>query len=47
MEKDLHLKEKIVFINNVKRFNQITGMNENEIRYLFNEGVKYNAFCYR
>ena len=37
-------ERKIVFINNVKRFNQITGMNENEIRYLFNEGVKYNVF---
>ena len=31
---------KIVFINNIKRFNQLTGMTEDEIRVLFNEGQK-------
>lgn len=33
---------KIVFINNIKRFNQLTGMTEDEIRVLFNEGQKVN-----
>ncbi|HDA1767476.1 type VII secretion protein EssC [Staphylococcus aureus] len=33
---------KIVFINNIKRFNQLTGMTEDEIRMLFNEGQKVN-----
>ncbi|MDU1578319.1 MAG: type VII secretion protein EssC, partial [Staphylococcus epidermidis] len=36
-------ERKIVFINNIKRFNQITGMNEDEVRMLFNEGPKYNV----
>lgn len=35
---------KIVFINNIKRFNQITGMTENELRTLFNDGPKFNVF---
>ncbi|PTI28144.1 type VII secretion protein EssC [Mammaliicoccus vitulinus] len=36
-------EKKVVFINNVKRFNQSTGMTEDEVRILFNEGSKYNV----
>ncbi|PTG42420.1 type VII secretion protein EssC [Staphylococcus cohnii] len=36
-------EKKVVFINNVKRFNQTTGMSEDEVKTLFNEGPKYNV----
>ncbi|WP_436884695.1 type VII secretion protein EssC [Staphylococcus gallinarum] len=36
-------EKKVVFINNVKRFNQATGMTEDEVKTLFNEGPKYNV----
>ncbi|MCE5044133.1 type VII secretion protein EssC [Staphylococcus chromogenes] len=35
-------KRKVVFINNIKRFIQVTGVTEDEVRRLFNEASTYN-----
>ncbi|RIM06815.1 hypothetical protein [Staphylococcus chromogenes] len=35
-------KRKVVFINNIKRFIQVTGVTEDEVRRLFNEAPTYN-----
>ncbi|MCD8904373.1 NACHT domain-containing protein [Staphylococcus chromogenes] len=35
-------ERKVVFINNIKRFIQVTGVTEDEVRRLFNEAPTYN-----
>ncbi|HIH7865539.1 TPA: hypothetical protein ACYSSS_002453 [Staphylococcus aureus] len=35
---------KIVFINNLKAFISITGLNEKDIRYILSEGPKVNVY---
>ncbi|NJI01110.1 NACHT domain-containing protein [Staphylococcus hyicus] len=35
-------ERKVVFINNIKRFVQVTGVTEDEVRRLFNEAPTYN-----
>ena len=36
-------ERKVVFINNIKRFVQVTGVTEDEVRRLFNEAPTYNV----